>query len=61
MIPAGVEIVVFIHGINRNPRVFPDPGKFDPSRFENNSNIPPYSYLPFSAGSRNCIGKLENT
>lgn len=57
IIPAGAEILIFIQGVNRNPEVFTEPDRFDPERFENISGIPPYSYIPFSAGPRNCIGK----
>lgn len=58
MIPAGVEVIVCIQTMNRNPDVFPNPESFIPERFENSSNISPFSYLPFSAGPRNCIGKI---
>lgn len=59
VIPAGVEVLIFIQGVNRNPDVFSNPDKFDPDRFES-STIPPYYYIPFSAGPRNCIGRLNN-
>ena len=44
--------------IQRNPLYFPDPLRFDPSRFspENESSIPRYSYFPFGGGRRICIG-----
>ncbi|KAJ8981728.1 hypothetical protein NQ317_003793 [Molorchus minor] len=56
-IPAGTSIAIFIHGIHKDPDYFPDPEKFDPSRFLQNDGTNPYSYIPFSAGPRNCIGQ----
>lgn len=42
----------------RDPKYFKDPNDFDPDRFINtNENINPYVFIPFSAGSRNCIGQ----
>lgn len=55
-IPQGVEVAIFAYGIHRDPSVYPNPEKFDPERFAGFSNRSPYAYIPFSAGSRNCIG-----
>lgn len=59
-IPKGANIHVHIYDLHRNSDVYPDPEKFDPERFlpENTSTRHPFSYLPFSGGPRNCIGKL---
>ncbi|KOB70436.1 Cytochrome CYP341A13 [Operophtera brumata] len=59
--PAGSGIVVSIWGLHRDPKYWgPDAEHFDPDRFlPERFNVPPCSYMPFSSGPRNCLGKSE--
>ena len=58
-IPKDTTVIVAPPGLHRDERFFPDPEKFDPDRFlpEKSLKRHPYSYVPFSAGPRNCIGR----
>lgn len=58
-IPAGTNIGIAIYVLHRDERFFPDPLKFKPERFLDEDKKHPYCFVPFSAGSRNCIGKLR--
>lgn len=57
-IPKGCVIAVPVFAMHYDPEYFPDPHAFVPERFstENVASIRPYTYLPFGAGPRNCIG-----
>nr|UUB32661.1 cytochrome P450 CYP4BQ1 [Dendroctonus rhizophagus] len=56
VIPQGITLIVSSYAIHRNPHVYDQPDKFIPSRFLNLESKP-FTYLPFSAGPRNCIGQ----
>ncbi|KAM6440600.1 cytochrome P450 4V2 [Liasis olivaceus] len=58
-IPKGTGVIIVTYALHRDPDIFPEPEEFRPERFfpENSSGRNPYSYVPFSAGPRNCIGQ----
>nr|XP_050040927.1 cytochrome P450 3A8-like [Dermacentor andersoni] len=55
---SGCAVVVPVYAMHHDPLLFPDPEIFNPDRFseENAGSIQPYTYLPFGAGPRNCVG-----
>ncbi|KAM5228606.1 LOW QUALITY PROTEIN: cytochrome P450 3A4-like [Ctenodactylus gundi] len=58
LIPKGTLLMVPVLGLHRDAKLWKDPEAFCPERFskKNVDSIDPYTYLPFGAGPRNCIG-----
>ncbi|XP_057793086.1 beta-amyrin 6-beta-monooxygenase-like [Salvia miltiorrhiza] len=52
-IPKGCKAMWTVHSSHMNPDYFPEPEKFDPSRFEG-SGPAPYTFIPFGGGPRIC-------
>ena len=57
IIPTGTIMAIDALSVHMNPANWDQPTVFNPARFESDEKRNPYSYLPFSAGSRNCIGQ----
>jgi len=57
-IPAGSTVIVFVYGAHHAPRYWENPESFDEERFTkaNEKLRAPFTYLPFGAGPRGCIG-----
>src|SRR5205807_1653949 len=57
-IPAGANVVMSQWIMQRDPRFFSDPDRFNPDRWgsEQCSKLPRFAYFPFGGGSRQCIG-----
>ncbi len=58
VIPAGAAVLMPTYVVNRDPRVYPDPFRFDPERFRGPEAAarPDWAYPLFGAGTRKCIG-----
>ncbi|XP_065191056.1 cytochrome P450 4X1-like [Sycon ciliatum] len=60
LVPSGTFCVVNIWALHHNPEIWEDPWTFNLSRFEPGgeaSKLRPFSYIPFGAGPRICIGR----
>ncbi len=57
---AGEVVLLFFWGTHRHAEYWSEPERFDPERFtpEQDKERNSWSYLPFSAGPRSCIGNM---
>lgn len=58
-VPAGIQVMVAIRQLHRKEEYWgKDCNEFNPDHFRpgNISETMPFSFIPFSAGPRNCIG-----
>ncbi|EEC03678.1 cytochrome P450, putative [Ixodes scapularis] len=60
VIPKGVTCWISIFTLHRNEKYFHKPEEYIPERFltEEFTSRHPFCYIPFSAGSKNCIGRF---
>ncbi|EDV91896.1 cytochrome P450 4g1 [Drosophila grimshawi] len=58
-VPKGTTVVVLQYCVHRRADIYPNPTKFDPDNFlpERAANRHYYSFIPFSAGPRSCVGR----
>lgn len=57
-VPATTTVVIAPFVLHRSPKNFPNPDVFNPDNFlpEKCQERHFYSYIPFSAGPRSCVG-----
>jgi cytochrome P450 len=57
-VPEGAHVIVSQYVTHRDPEHFPDPERFDPSRWLAGleRRLPRGAYVPFGAGTRRCLG-----
>jgi cytochrome P450 len=54
-LPAGTLVTPCMYLAHRQPDLFPNPRRFDPSRFLGD-RVPRQYYFPFGGGTRRCLG-----
>lgn len=55
VLPKGCKMIIPMQAVHRDERLWPNPDKYDPRRFE--EKIDTYAFLPFIAGPRSCVGQ----
>ncbi|CAK9821354.1 Cytochrome P450 9e2 [Anthophora retusa] len=58
VVQPGMNVWLPVHSVQRDPRYFENPDKFDPDRFLNDGKkiLNSATYMPFGIGPRMCIG-----
>jgi cytochrome P450 len=46
-----IQIIWAMPMTHMDSNIFPELSKFDPSRFENQASVPPYSFVAFGRGT----------
>ncbi|XP_055522457.1 cytochrome P450 4g15-like [Wyeomyia smithii] len=59
VVPAGTTVVIGTYKMHRREDIYPNAEVFNPDNFlpERTQNRHYYSYIPFSAGPRSCVGR----
>jgi cytochrome P450 len=57
LVPRGTMVFASPWVTHRHPSFWPDPDRFDPTRFIGDQDRPRYAYFPFGGGPRSCIGE----
>jgi len=60
-VDADSHVLLSPYVVHRNPDVWPDPERFDPSRFAGESDRHEFAYFPFSGGRHACLGEAIAT
>ena len=55
-IPKGAQVATAPWCVQRDARFWPDPMRFDPTRWTSEIERPRFTYFPFGGGQRQCIG-----
>ncbi|KAE8396324.1 cytochrome P450 [Aspergillus alliaceus] len=55
-LPGGSTVGTQLYSLHRDPIAFPNPERFEPSRWASPTKEMKDAFMPFGAGSRNCIG-----
>lgn len=57
-IPRGTFVTWSAYVVHRDPKVWANPERFDPHRFDTGApKIHPFGFIPFGGGPRRCIGE----
>ncbi|KAF6141498.1 hypothetical protein GIB67_000879 [Kingdonia uniflora] len=56
LIPKGWQVYWAANMTHMDESIFPNPSKFDPSRFDQQTPVPPFCYVAFGGGPRICPG-----
>jgi cytochrome P450 len=60
--PAGTLFDTCFATLHRDPDIWgPDANEFRPSRWDNNHSPPPFTFMPFGAGPRQCLAQQKAT